>query len=766
MPSAYSANAIAVSVALDSAKMLKGLKGINANLASVGKVGAAAFVGLAAGITKAGFAASEHVMRLELIQNKAQTVFGDQQSLIRSWSQETAASFGLTAINLEGMSAGFADLLIPMEFTRETAAQMTMDVVGLAGAMSEWSNGTRTVEDTTRILARAMLGEREMLKDLGVDIRELDIKQRLMAKGQEELTGNMLKQARATATMELIFERSKDAQAGFANGSDTLIRKTRIMQAGLEEVAQKILLALTPAFKDIVEVINSDFIPFLEEKVEPALVKLAEDFAERLPEAIEMLDDTLRVLKIPVKMLVDGFGLLHDVIVGFGVVMDNPIARAAVLGTAIVALGAAMPFLIAKVIALGVAFTAATGPLGLVAAGIGAVAAVGTIALGFLGKKEKATRKSAEEDVRAAEKQERLNKKLEESTTKFHELARASDKELMPTLEDQRKILEGLDQGYVDFDESFYNAQISADNFANSLKNLTAEQYATAVASEILANSAGQDMIQFDEMYDRAVKNLRMFLSPDQEGSIEALKKQLMKEAGFDTVDYISPGKRNGGSGGSGDAASDFAGYELQTFHTPPDHAIAQKLSKLNMGEVARGMAHFELDLDAFMDPIAKITTNIGKVGRTVRLAKANEIMPGESNTFADAIDNFFVGLQEEFKLPEHAKQSMAQTIKSQAIEQGITEFGSVLRGNLPEIRPSHNIPGEDGFNVAKYLEDHEKKIASETPQNVTIQHNNVTQNISGPVTEDTVGAIAEAAVQSPIFKAPGMQDAVFGAQP
>jgi len=455
MPSAYSANAIAVSVALDSAKMLKGLKGINANLASVGKVGAAAFVGLAAGITKAGFAASEHVMRLELIQNKAQTVFGDQQSLIRSWSQETAASFGLTAINLEGMSAGFADLLIPMEFTRETAAQMTMDVVGLAGAMSEWSNGTRTVEDTTRILARAMLGEREMLKDLGVDIRELDIKQRLMAKGQEELTGNMLKQARATATMELIFERSKDAQAGFANGSDTLIRKTRIMQAGLEEVAQKILLALTPAFKDIVEVINSDFIPFLEEKVEPALVKLAEDFAERLPEAIEMLDDTLRVLKIPVKMLVDGFGLLHDVIVGFGVVMDNPIARAAVLGTAIVALGAAMPFLIAKVIALGVAFTAATGPLGLVAAGIGAVAAVGTIALGFLGKKEKATRKSAEEDVRAAEKQERLNKKLEESTTKFHELARASDKELMPTLEDQRKILEGLDQGYADFDESF-----------------------------------------------------------------------------------------------------------------------------------------------------------------------------------------------------------------------------------------------------------------------------------------------------------------------
>tara|TARA_R110000824_G_scaffold272103_1_gene460614 strand:- start:35 stop:2314 length:2280 start_codon:yes stop_codon:yes gene_type:complete len=759
MPSAYSANAIAVSVALDSAKMLKGLKGINTNLASVGKIGAAAFVGLAAGITKAGMAASDHVMRLELIQNKAKTVFGDQQSLIRSWSQETAASFGLTAINLEGMSAGFADLLIPMEFTRETAAQMTMDVVGLAGAMSEWSNGTRTVEDTTRILARAMLGEREMLKDLGVDIRELDIKQRLMAKGQEELTGNMLKQARATATMELIFERSKDAQAGFAEGSDTLIRKTRIMQAGLEEVAQKILLALTPAFKDIVEVINSDFIPFIEEKVEPALVKLAEDFAERLPEAIEMLDDTLRVLKVPVKMLVDAFGLLHDFIVGFGVALKEPIFQAGLLAAAAGTLALVLPVLAAKFAAVGIAVNLALGPIGAFNLALGAISAVaGVGALLFLGKKEKADRKIAKTTEMTTEQQERFNKKLEKGTAKFHELARASDKELMPTLEDQRKILEGLDQGYVDFDESFYNAQISADNFANSLKNLTAEQYATAVASEILSNSAGQDMIQFDEMYNRAVKNLRMFLSPDQEGSIEALKRQLMKEAGFDSVDYISPGKRNGGSG-SGGSESDFAGYELQTFHTPPPHAKPKdhKLSSINWDEVARGMAHFELNLDAFMEPISKITTNIGKIGVTARTVGPNIAGP---KTAAEAIDETFIRIMEEYKLPQHAKESLAAIMKAQAIEQGIEKFGPVLRGNLPEIRPPVNEPGTPGFDPKKYLDDHAKKVASETPQNVT------NYNITGFVDEDMMHQIAEGAVNGTAFKQPDMQNLMFGTSP
>jgi hypothetical protein len=758
MPSAYSANAIAVSVALDSAKMLKGLKGINANLASVGKVGAAAFVGLAAGITKAGMAASDHVMRLELIQNKAKTVFGDQQSLIRSWSQETAASFGLTAINLEGMSAGFADLLIPMEFTRETAAQMTMDVVGLAGAMSEWSNGTRTVEDTTRILARAMLGEREMLKDLGVDIRELDIKQRLMAKGQEELTGNMLKQARATATMELIFERSKDAQAGFANGSDTLIRKTRIMQAGLEEVAQKILLALTPAFKDIVEVIIDDFIPFIEDTLQPVLVDLAEDFAEILPQAIVVFKDMLEVLKIPVDMLVDSFKFLDDVIVGFGVAMDNPIARAAIMTTGVAALSVGAGVLLVKIAALKVALLAlAANPIVLTIAALGGLAVGAAKVFAWMGKNEKASRNYGAEQGRAAIKQEELNKKLEKSTAKFHELSRVSDKELIPTLEDQRKILEGLDQGYADFDEAFYNAQIGADNLAKSIKNLTAEQTANAIAQEILSNSATQDMEQFNEMYDRAVRKMRMTLSPDVEGSIEALKNQLLKEAGIVSVDYISPSKKNGGSG-SGDAASDFAGYELQTFHTPPPHAKPKdhKLSNINWDEVARGMTHFQLDLDAFMEPIAKTATNIGKIGVTARTVGPNIAGP---KTAAGAIDETFLRIMEEYKLPQHAKESLAEIMKAQAIEQGITEFGSVLRGNLPEVRPSVNEPGTAGFDPKKYLDDHAKKVASETPQNVT------NYNITGYVDENMMNQIAEKAVESPAFKGPGMQDAVFGTQ-
>ena len=186
-------------------KGLKKLGGAAGGLGVGALAGAAGVLALGTAMAVATAKASGHAAKLELIQNKSRVVFGDQLPMIQAWSSNLASAFGLTEVSLTGISASFADLLIPLGFARTEAANMTTKVVGLAGAMSEWSAGQRTVTETTRILARAMLGEREMLKDLGVDIRELDITQRLASKGQENLTGNILKQAKAVATMEMIF---------------------------------------------------------------------------------------------------------------------------------------------------------------------------------------------------------------------------------------------------------------------------------------------------------------------------------------------------------------------------------------------------------------------------------------------------------------------------------------------------------------------------------------------------------------------------------
>lgn len=205
---------------------------------------------------------------LELMGRKSETVFGDQLPTVKRWASANAQAMGLTSKEAVGLAANFGDLLIPMGFTRDQAAKMSTDVVGLSGALSEWSNGTRSAAEVSEILAKAMLGERDSLKELGISIMEADVQQRLMRKGQQDLTGAALEQAKAIATQELIFEKSTDAQAAYAKGQDSLARKTAEAKAALKETGEELLTAITPALKSITGFVTDDLIPSVRSIIE------------------------------------------------------------------------------------------------------------------------------------------------------------------------------------------------------------------------------------------------------------------------------------------------------------------------------------------------------------------------------------------------------------------------------------------------------------------------------------------------------------------
>src|SRR5687768_10709373 len=62
---------------------------------------------------------------LELQMKKNSTVFGDQLGVVQQWAAENARAMGLTRNEATSLSAGLADLLIPMGMSREAAAQMS-----------------------------------------------------------------------------------------------------------------------------------------------------------------------------------------------------------------------------------------------------------------------------------------------------------------------------------------------------------------------------------------------------------------------------------------------------------------------------------------------------------------------------------------------------------------------------------------------------------------------------------------------------------------
>lgn len=225
-------------------------------------LGAAALGAVAIG---AGVEVFKMGAQFEAMDAKAQTVFGDSLGTVKKWAETNAEAMGLTRREATGLAANMGDLLIPMGFTRDAAAAMSTQMVGLSGALSEWSGGTRTAAEVSSSLQKALLGEREELKSLGISISEADVKAQMLKDGTDKLTGAAYDQAKAQATMTLILAKSTDAQAAYEAGTAKGLRSQAQLTAKFNEAKEALVTALYPI-----------------------LVKVTSWIAERLPSAIKL----------------------------------------------------------------------------------------------------------------------------------------------------------------------------------------------------------------------------------------------------------------------------------------------------------------------------------------------------------------------------------------------------------------------------------------------------------------------------------------------
>ncbi|HYN68822.1 MAG TPA: hypothetical protein VEX41_01265 [Candidatus Eisenbacteria bacterium] len=280
-----------------------------------GKFAAAAVPMLAFGAVAAGalVAVGAEAIKLgpkyEAMDAKAQTIFGGSLGGVQAWADANASAMGLTGREATGLAANMGDLLVPMGFTRDQAAAMSTETIGLAGALSEWSGGTTSAAGASEILQKAMLGERDGLKSLGISISEADVQAQLALNGTDKLTGAALEQAKALATQQLIFAKSTDAQASYAAGTAEGIRSQHEMDAALATVQETLVEAVYPILKEVTGWL-----------------------AENLPGAIDTVKGVIAALR-PVFETV--FGVVSTVI---GVLVNEVFPRA---GSAIATLSAA-----------------------------------------------------------------------------------------------------------------------------------------------------------------------------------------------------------------------------------------------------------------------------------------------------------------------------------------------------------------------------------------------------------------------------------------
>lgn len=198
----------------------------------------------------------EAASNLEEQTNKLLVTFSGLEVQAITAANNLAASYGLSNRAAREMLSTTGDILQGFGLTRKESLLVSEKIQKLSVDLASFKNLQGGAAQASEAITKAMLGERESLKTLGIAILESDVKQRLLAKGQAALTGEALKAAKAQATWELILERSTNAVGDFARTQNSYANQTRILSGNLEDASAMIGQAFLPVVTAVIAGIN------------------------------------------------------------------------------------------------------------------------------------------------------------------------------------------------------------------------------------------------------------------------------------------------------------------------------------------------------------------------------------------------------------------------------------------------------------------------------------------------------------------------------
>ena len=262
--------------------------------------------------------------------NKFKVVFKGMESAADDLAKNLAKNYGVSSKESQQFLADTGDMLTGFGLSRKGALRMSDAVAKLGVDLASFTNVEGGAKMAVDALTRGLLGEREMMKSLGIAIGEEDVKLQLLANGTNKLKGAALRAAKAQATLELAIKQSGNAIGDFDRSSDGLANQWRILMSNLKDLGSELGYAFVPMVKEAITWLVSVIKPIIDwAKVNKELVA------------------TVGILTIGVTTLVAALA---------------PLALAAV---SIIGLAGAM----------ATAFTAVGAPIALVVAGLGLLAA-------------------------------------------------------------------------------------------------------------------------------------------------------------------------------------------------------------------------------------------------------------------------------------------------------------------------------------------------------------------------------------------------------
>lgn len=178
--------------------------------------------------------------------NKFAEVFKGIGSQSSAAVNELTSGFFLAKSSAQELLSNTGDLLVGLGLNREEALKLSADVVKLSADVASFKNvegGTARAADA---LTKALLGEREMLKEtFKTAVREEEVKKRaqILRIKDRKLTEQ---QAKALATLAIVTERNKDAIGDLTRTSESFANVERANSEAVKTLSESFGRLLLP----------------------------------------------------------------------------------------------------------------------------------------------------------------------------------------------------------------------------------------------------------------------------------------------------------------------------------------------------------------------------------------------------------------------------------------------------------------------------------------------------------------------------------------
>ena len=223
--------------------MQKQFKAAEGSLLAVG----AAMTVVGGLVVAASFKLVKMASDAEETSSKFRTVFQDVIGEADAMAKNLSRNYGLSSTAAKQLMGDTGDLLTGFGFTGEAALDLAGEVNKLAVDLASFTNFSGGAEGASQALTKALLGERESVKSLGISILEEDVKAKVALITKQGMIFETERQAKAYATLLIAQEQSKNAIGDYQRTQEGFANQSRELRARLTDLAIVFADKLLPA---------------------------------------------------------------------------------------------------------------------------------------------------------------------------------------------------------------------------------------------------------------------------------------------------------------------------------------------------------------------------------------------------------------------------------------------------------------------------------------------------------------------------------------